>query len=205
MKKLLLSLAFATLSFCAFAQVPTAGLKGGLNFAQISGSDGSGGTSTSGTLTSFSVGAFLEFAGDGVAIQPGLFYTGKGSKSKTNSGISSSLNLRYLQLPVNFVINVPAGFGKLYIGAGPYAAYGLSGKVESSNNGGTPSTTNLSFGQYSGQLKRMDYGAQGIAGLRFNTGFLIGVNYDLGLANIVNNASVKSKNRVLGVSVGVTF
>ena len=206
MKKHLLSLAFAIFSISAFAQIPTLGIKGGLNFAKISGADGSGGTSTSGTLTTFSVGAFLDFKGEVLSVQPGLFYTGKGSESNDQLGSStSSLNLRYLQVPVDFVFYLPAVIGKVYVGAGPYAAYGISAKSKTSTSGSTSGTTNLSFGNNGNQIKRMDYGLQGIAGFHFDSGFLVGLNYDLGLSNIANDSSVKSKNRVLGASVGFTF
>lgn len=206
MKKLLFSLALAILSFSAFAQIPDLGIKGGINLAKISGSDGSGGTSTSGTLTTFSVGAFLDFKGEVLSVQTGLYYTGKGSKSNEQiSSSSSSLNLRYLQVPVDFVFKVPAVIGKVYVGAGPYAAYGISAKVKTSTSGSTSATTDLSFGNDGSQIKRMDYGLQGVAGFQFNSGFLIGLNYDLGLANIANDSSIKSKNQVLGASIGFTF
>ncbi|TFF35955.1 porin family protein [Mucilaginibacter psychrotolerans] len=206
MKKLILSLAFLGVSIGAFAQIPSVGIKGGINIAKISGSDGSGGTSTSGTLTTFSVGAFLDFKAGALSVQPGLYYTGKGSKSDNQiSSASGSLNLRYLQVPVDFVFHLPAVVGNVYIGAGPYVAFGISARSKTSVSASNTSTLDLSFGNDASQIKRMDYGVQGIAGFHFNSGFLIGLNYDLGLSNITNDSSIKSKNRVLGAAIGFTF
>ena len=49
-------------SFAAFAQLPTIGFKGGVNFATLNASaSGTNLSITSGTLTTFNVGAFVDF------------------------------------------------------------------------------------------------------------------------------------------------
>ena len=64
----------------------------------------------------------------------------------------------------------------------------------------------VTFGDGAGEFKRTEFGLQGIAGFQLNSGFLIGVSYDLGLTNISNTSDEGSlKNRVFGVSVGFTF
>jgi hypothetical protein len=135
-----------------------------------------------------------------------LFYTGKGFKfSDDNSSESAQIGLRYLQIPVNFVYHVPAAVGNVYFGAGPFAAFGLSGKAKATS-GGTSMEEDVTFGDGAGEFKRTEFGLQGIAGFQLNSGFLIGVSYDLGLTNISNTSDEGSlKNRVFGVSVGFTF
>jgi hypothetical protein len=206
MKKLILAALAMGSVITASAQTKTTfGVSGGLNFAKISASlEGSSVSASSGSLTHFSAGVFADApVGGNFSIQPGLYYTGKGGKSNFE-GEASKLKLAYLQLPVNVVYNVPVSAGKLFLGAGPYAAYGLSAKADDDNG----TTEKLKFGNDAGSdIKRTDFGATGLVGFNFNNGLLLKANYDLGLSNILpgDNQGIKSKNRVFGISVGYTF
>lgn len=205
MKKLLLSFVLAAASMAAFAQVPQFGIKGGVNLANVTASSGSVSASF-GTLTTFSVGAFADLKAGAISIQPGLFYTGKGFKlSDETSNESAQMSLHYLQVPVNFVYHAPIVIGNIYFGAGPFAAFGVSGKSKATLDG-TTLEEDVKFGD-DGDVKRTEFGLQGIAGLQLKSGFLIGVSYDLGLSNIGNNIDGEGslKNKVLGISVGFTF
>jgi hypothetical protein len=205
MKKLLLSIAFIAASLGAFAQIPKFGIKGGVNFANVSIS--SGGVSVSpGTLTTFSVGAFADLKAGAISVQPGLFYTGKGFKiSEQISNESAQVSLQYLQVPVNFVYHAPIVVGNIYFGAGPFAAFGISGKSKTTD-GGSSQEEDITFGDTENDIKRTEFGIQGIAGLQLKGGFLIGLSYDLGLSDISNETDGGSiKNKVFGVSVGFTF
>jgi len=205
MKKLLLTLALSTAALFTFAQIPTIGIRGGVNFADVSASSGSASVSL-GTLTTFNAGVFADLKAGAISIQPGLFYTGKGFKlSDSDESGSAQLSLRYLQVPVNFVYHVPVVVGNIYFGAGPFAAFGLSGKTKATS-GGTSIEQDVTFGDGEEDVKRTEFGLQGIAGFQLKGGFLVGLNYDLGLTNIANtNQEGKLKNRVFGVSVGFTF
>lgn len=206
MKKILLSLCFLTASFAAFAQLPTFGVKGGVNFATLHATvDGVSGSGNSGSLTTFNVGAFVDFKFDNVSIQPALNFTGKGGSSSVSideeAGSSGKVKLYYLQVPVNVVYHVPAAVGEFYFGAGPYVGVGVSGKAKDDQG----NSENISFGSTENDIKRTDFGANAILGFKFKTGFLINANYDLGLTNITNVNGVKLTNRVFGVSVGYAF
>lgn len=204
MKKTLLSLCLLMASFAAFAQLPTIGFKGGVNFATLNASaSGTNLSVTSGTLTTFNVGAFVDFKFGNVSLQPALNYTGKGGKfsvSTEDFDGSAQIKLYYLQVPVNVVYHVPAVVGDFYFGAGPYVGVGISGKTKDSDG----STADVKFGS-DGDVKRTDIGANAIVGFKFKTGFLINANYDLGLSNIANDNTGKLKNRVFGISVGYAF
>jgi hypothetical protein len=205
MKKLLLAIVFAAASMGAFAQIPKFGIKGGVNFANVTASSGSVSASF-GQLTTFSVGAFADLKAGSISIQPGLFYTGKGFKIDDQaSNESVELNLKYLQVPVNFVYHAPIVVGNIYLGAGPFVAYGISGKSKA-KSGGSTIEEDVVFGD-DGDVKRTEFGLQGIAGLQLKGGFLVGISYDLGLSNIANNIDGEGslKNKVFGVSVGFTF
>jgi hypothetical protein len=206
MKKILLSLCFLTASFAAFAQLPTIGIKGGVNFSdlQISAKNTSA-TANLGNLTTFSVGAFVDFkAGTNFSIQPAILYTGKGGKVDGGQDGSAKINLYYLDVPINFLYHVPAVVGDFYFGGGPYAAMGVSGKGKIAFDGNEQSE-DVKFGS-DGDFKRIEGGLTGLVGFKFKTGFLVNANYDLGLTNIANDSGdSKLKTRVFGISVGYAF
>ncbi|WPU92538.1 porin family protein [Mucilaginibacter sabulilitoris] len=215
MKKLLLSLLLAGSSMAAFAQLPTFGIKGGANFSTLHISlDGTNISVNSGTLTTFNAGVFVDFKFGNVSLQPALNLSGKGGKfggvfsDTEDSNIEQGdgrFNLIYLQLPVNLVYHVPVVVGDIYFGAGPYVAKGISGKVKGNDSDGNSVSEDIKFGD-DGDIKSMEYGANAIAGIKFKTGLLFNVNYDLGLSNIAPNADGgKLKTRVFGISVGYAF
>jgi hypothetical protein len=206
MKKLLLSMLLAGTSLVTFAQLPTFGIKGGANFAKFHASiDGLGGSGSSGSLTTFNIGAFVDFKFGNVSLQPALNFTGKGGTSSTaiddESTSSGKVRLYYLQVPVNLVYHVPAVVGDLYFGAGPYIAMGISGKAKDDDG----NSGDIKFGSGADDLKRTDAGLNAIVGFKFKTGFLINANYDWGLTNVTNLSGVKLTNRVFGVSIGYAF
>ncbi|MCO5934413.1 PorT family protein [Mucilaginibacter sp. RB4R14] len=207
MKKLLLLLCCGFAASTAFAQRPTFGIKGGVNFAKTAFSIPDKTIST-GFTTTFAAGLFADFkVGNNVSIQPALNYTGKGGKLSDfdSEGTTVDIKTYYLQVPVNVVYRVPVAIGNIYFGAGPYVGIGLSGKGKTTRNGNTESQ-DVKFGS-DAPNKRTEYGLNGITGLEFKSGFLIGLNYDLGLTNTNNleGTGVVAKNRVFGLSVGYKF
>lgn len=221
MKKILLLLSLAgTIGSATFAQTAKFGLKFGLNQATLS-SSGSGSSSSS--LTGFHAGAFVDFGLGDVSIQPAILYSVKGgtsnvSGSETSGGITYSyqgaekLTLNYIEVPVNILYHVPVGVGKLFIGGGPYVAMGISGKDVASataSGGGqsasNSSSTDVTFGSASGDVKNPDYGINFLGGIAFKGGTQISLGYGLGLANLSNDSSTTIKNNVFSVSIGFTF
>jgi hypothetical protein len=199
MKKLLLAIVFAAASMAAFAQIPKFGIKGGVNFASLAASAGNI-SASSGSITSFSVGAFLDAKLGAVSFQPGIYYTGKGGASN-DGNTNSSIHLYYLQMPLNFVYHAPIVVGDIYFGGGPYGAYGISAKGKDDSG----VTVDGTFGDGEDDIKRTDFGINGVAGIHFKTGLMLGINYDLGLTNILNVSDISTKNRVFGVSIGYMF
>lgn len=223
MKKLLLSLLLAGASLVTFAQLPTFGIKGGVNFATLHASvEGFNLSANSNTLTSFNAGVFVDFKFGNVSLQPALNLSGKGGKFNGASFSDNSdenvdveveqgtgkINLLYLQLPVNIVYHVPVVIGDIYFGAGPYVARGLSGKVKITDpETGQSESEDIKFGgNDDNSFKAMEYGANAIAGIKLKTGLLFNINYDLGLSNITpTSEGGKLKTRVFGVSIGYAF
>ncbi len=208
------------------AQKSSAILRGGINFANVT-INNDGGIDDAKTLTSFQVGIIgdLELARC-FAIQPGLIFTGKGTK--TQSGTEGSANWYratsnpyYLEIPVNFVLKTPTGPVKFFGGAGPYLGIGIAGKnktkgailgtnfsseknIEFSND--DPTTLNQEEGSGFGIMKRFDYGLNGLVGLELDKA-VISVNYGLGLAKLQSGSNSGSdnnnKHRVLSVTLGI--
>ncbi|WP_304068881.1 porin family protein [Pedobacter glucosidilyticus] len=215
MKKFLLAiLVMATITASAQTKF---GLKGGVNLANVNISS-QGINLSPDALTSFHLTGFTEFAlGEKFAIQPGLSFQGKGFKFKLedeDSGMSveAQANLSYLEIPVNAVLNLPVGEGSLFLGAGPYAAFGLFGKQEGSVFGEdvVGEDDKVSFG--SGEeddFSATDFGLNLMAGYRLKSGLLFNVGYGIGLSNMIpesqREGDSKANNKVLSFSVGFAF
>jgi len=169
-------------------------------------------------------------------LQPQLLVSVKGSHTEGKdqdssvsfvSEWSAKGRLTYLELPVNVLYKQPLGQGKLIVGAGPYIAYGLGGKVRTSGRYQNGETFNVgtevrfehkkqyTFGepfQYS-YHKPFDAGLNFIAGYELSNGLCFQVSYSLGLTNITPSDAMLDdgtteitwgdvKNRYLALSVG---
>ncbi|HJP62147.1 MAG TPA: porin family protein [Mucilaginibacter sp.] len=198
MKKTLLLLALIVASMATFAQTTTFGIKAGLNSSKLTVSATGGSISTE-SLVGFHVGGVADIGFETFSIQPGLLFSTKGGKSTSEDG-TDKITLNYLEIPVNFLYKVPAGDGKVFFGAGPYLGYGLSGKSKSSDG----TSTDVTFGSTTDDVKNPDFGFNFLAGYQFSQGFALNVNYGLGLANLSNEdagVNLKTKNQVLSFSL----
>lgn len=223
-KKIVLSLMAVGLSAAAMAQVRV-GIKGGLNVANITNTN-SGNVDDSKSLTSFHIGAIADLPlSEVISFQPGVFYTGKGSKlergdENSTTYFRSETNPRYIEIPLNFVGKIPLGEQtKIFLGVGPYAAFGVGGQnkytfrtpiTETSGEADIKWDDDTPFNdddpnQGYDKYKRFDYGGNILAGVEFGN-FLLSAQYGLGLGKILSGADDssddKSKNRVWSFSVG---
>ncbi len=211
-------------------QAQSGQIRAGINLANVSvNSNGRGEDANS--LTSFHAGIIGDFplAGNFLSLQPGILFTGKGSKIQNgepsdNGYFKQSSNPFYIEVPVNFVFKAPLGSdNKFFAGAGPYLAVGVAGKnktkgrtilgtyeserdIKFSND--DPTTLSDEEGAGFGILKRFDYGLNGTVGIEGKS-IVLGVNYGLGLAKLQsgsnNDADNNNKHRVLNISVGFKF
>lgn len=214
------------ISVTSFAQNGSVWLKGGVNFANVSYNN-DGEVDDANLLTSFHVGIMGDITiAKILAIQPGIIFTGKGSKIQ--SGNSSDLNYfkatvnpYYIEIPVNVAIKLPiSGESNFFVGAGPYIAMGVGGKrkiegktlgvaysskekIEYSSD--DPSTFNNEEGTGLGVMRRFDYGLNATAGFQLGGG-MIALNYGYGLAKLQSGTKSSedndNKHRVLSLSVG---
>jgi hypothetical protein len=227
MKMKIVSFVAAALMVTASADAQNARIQGGINLANVSVTD-NGRVDDAKMLTGFQLGIIGDFplGTNMLALQPGVIYTGKGSK--TQSGDPSSLNYSkattnpsYIEIPVNLVFKTPqVGNSRIFFGAGPYLAIGIGGKLENEGkiagvsysnerdiefSDDDPTTLDYEEGAGFGILKRFDYGLNGTAGIEGKT-FVLGVNYGLGLAKLQSggnsSADNNNKHRVLSFTLG---
>jgi len=200
MKKLKLSLLIAFIGMASFvgAQNVSFSVKGGLNISNFYGDE----LSDKNTKVGFhaGVGADFEFAPT-IFLQTGLFYTAKGAEySSKEDGDLVDINTtaNYLQLPVHLAYKIDVTPGtKVVLHAGPYVAYGISGKKKIGP---------LEIDTFDGDIgfKPFDAGVGLGVGAEFGR-ILVDLGWDMGLTNIsrFNNGDVKTQNAYL--SLGYKF
>ncbi|MDF2514925.1 MAG: PorT family protein [Sphingobacterium sp.] len=200
MNKILLLFAAAfMLATEAQAQV-SYGVKAGLTLPKIafSGTEEIGVPSTSAAANFYLTGYADIPIAPSVAFQPGLSLQGKGVKLDMGALGHEKINLLYLEIPVNMVYYINAGSGKAFIGAGPYAAIGLSGRDKLLGE-----KQDVEWGDDG--LKRFDAGINTMLGYKMANGFLINVGYSLGLSDLSKDPDGAAKNRVLSFGIGYQF
>ena len=220
--------AIASLAAITLHAQSTGQLRGGINLANVSVNN-NGRVDDANTLSSFQVGFIgdVPLAGNVISLQPGILFTGKGSKIQRgnpsdNGYFKQSSNPYYIEVPVNLVFKAPIGTGtRFFAGAGPYIAIGIAGKNKTEGRtilGTTfnserdiqfsdddPTTFSEEEGTGFGVLKRFDYGLNGTAGIEGKS-VVLGVNYGLGLAKLQSGSNSSqdnnNKHRVLSFTLG---
>ncbi len=198
------------------------GIKGGVNFADMTyePKNETEGTPDANSLTSFHAGIIVDLPlVQGLALQPGVMLSGKGSKVEYNSSAfgryTAKVNPLYIEVPVNLLFKPAIGAGThLYFGAGPYFGFGVGGKAsysyENTPIGDGYADHSLNYGNDNGDdLKATDVGANILAGFEFSNGLLVGAQYGLSFTNNASNGDDNAtkilRNKVLGISVGYLF
>jgi hypothetical protein len=212
------------------SQAQNGRIEAGINLANVSVTD-NGKVDDAKMLTSFQLGVIGDFnVGSILYIQPGILYTGKGTKTQSGDPASgnysrATTNPFYIEIPLNFVFKTPTSGSKnsenrFFIGAGPYMGIGVAGKLK--NEGKTilgsyendekiefssddPTTLDYEEGAGFGIIKRFDYGLDGVAGLEGKS-LVLSVKYGLGLAKLQSgsnsSADNNNKHRVLSFTLG---
>ena len=231
MKKLLLISCFTFISAITFAQdfwsssqnTVTFGIMGGSNAAFLQAKLPAGSTVSNTPLYPGSLGINADFKfSDYLSVRPGIFYSGKGGdiqyiESFAIEGIGSipedidqQFKLNYLEIPVILIGHLPLSDNfNILVGAGPYAAMYLNGKVTTTEGTSNPETDNLKSGK-NGELKSTDFGASALLGFETGRGIIIDINYDIGLTNIIQNSNSSStiqqlKTGSIYLSLGFAF
>jgi hypothetical protein len=216
----LMLLLSATLTFAQSIQRtgPSFGLLGGVNFQNLNGKDAGGSTLENDMIIGYHLGANVQIPlVPEFYFQPGLLFSTKGAKSVTGP-VTSTYNLSYLELPLNFVYKGLLGAGYVMIGFGPYVGYGIMGKAK--HSGGLLSyeddivfTNTVEAGDplATTYFKPLDVGGNLFAGYEMAGGLFFQLNTQLGLLTInpednrfpANDLAIK--NTGFGLSLGYRF
>lgn len=214
MKNVISSITVALLMISVFqssAQVKF-GLKAGLNLANMVIKDKDEIYSKDfKSKAGYHFGVTAEYAlNEALSVEPALLLSTKGFKmSESYSGdeYTTKANLNYLEIPINGIYKMDFGGTKLYVNAGPYLGFALSGKSKTTATGEPDETTTIKIGSGTNKdIKGLDFGANIGAGVEFGV-ITFGLQYGIGLANLTNSttASAIEKNKVFSVSVGYKF
>ncbi len=125
----------------------------------------------------------------------------------------------YVELPVNFLYRPVLGNGHLLLGFGPYAAYGIGGKVimkygEESDDAKIKFKSKVAEDDSDGEvmyLRPFDAGANIFAGYELDMGLFMQLNAQLGLLKVnpeyegSSSDEAAIKNTGFGLSVGYRF
>jgi hypothetical protein len=225
--KMKISLAAIAFLVTATVNAQKARIQAGVNLANVSVKD-NGQVDDSKMISSYQVGIVGDFKiAPTVFLQPGVLYTGKGSKDieigrpTENFYLKQTSNPFYIEVPVNLVFKLPFNSeSHFFFGAGPYLGIGVAGKAKSERkilstttnyernivfSDDDPTTFNEEEKYGLGVLKRFDYGANGVVGVEGNK-IVLSAGYGLGFAKLQSGsdsqADNNNKHRVLSFSLG---
>jgi len=198
----LAALALGATALTAQAQAKkTFGAVAGVDFANVTGTDVSDGTST---LTGFMGGLFFGIpAGTSLVIEPEVLYAMKGAKYD-NIDYTGTYNLNYIEIPVLLKYNFKPEGGP-YILAGPSVGFSIS-----CNDTGTINETSTTYDETcesQGATANTTFG--GILGLGFSKGHLgIEGRYDFDFGDALQltatGTNLKFKNNVWAILLRFT-
>ncbi|NOU58454.1 porin family protein [Marinifilum caeruleilacunae] len=192
MKKFLLLVVVLFIGTSVFAQDSQFGIKGGLNFANFKGDD----VEDTDMKTDIFIGAFARFAIDEkLAFQPELVYSRQGFKIDGDGG-DATWKSNYMNIPLLLRAGLADKFHAL---VGPQIGFHLSSEAEISSGGSSLSE------DADDQMKGVDLSFA--LGLEYDITdkVALGLRYNLGLSNIIDEDDAKVQNSVFQLGVSLAF
>lgn len=232
MKKVFILLIFCTsISFYGNAQIRI-GLEAGANASGMK-REFSGFSASNTNRLSYKAGAIVDIPiyKENVSIQPGIFYTARGSELYADFTIADFsliqvkqiMHVNYIEVPVNIQYKQgEAGKGKLFVGAGPYFGYAATGRVTTTVSGNSivksiisltglvdfdEGEKDLRVGTDSNDhIRPFDIGINANMGYEFPIGIIIRGQIGTGLMNTAPNQDVNEQRNWGGsLSIAYTF
>jgi len=195
------------------------GIKGGVNFQNLTGKDYSGDKLENDMLIGYHAGVDVQIPiAPQFYFQPGLLYSVKGAKNTTTvlgTDYVSTTKISYIEMPLNLVYKALLGKGYFMLGFGPYVGYGFGGKVLT--EGGSISTDQKIKFQNVVETgddptvpyyKAFDIGGNIFAGYELANGIFFQFNTQLGMVKINPEYKILTddksvvKNTGFGLSLG---
>lgn len=232
MKKHILTLGLAIIALTqANAQSMSIGPEAGVNLSTMTAKYN--GVENSGEyLPGLKIGGVFDIGlSPMLSLQPGLFFQMKGYKNDFSSTVvinnltynqteNATVRANYLEIPLNLQLNINAGPGDFFVGAGPYAAFAIGGSISTKTSrtlaigtDGTTTTTehsrDLEVGENAAtdDIKGTDVGLNLNTGFKWHSGLLVRGNAGFGLMNIQPGGNDMNllRNFSVALSVGYMF
>lgn len=190
------------------------GILGGLNFQNLNGKDIVGDKLENDMKIGYHIGANVRIPiAPEFYFQPGILFSTKGAKDNSTSP-ANTINLSYIEMPLNLVYKGLLGTGYIILGLGPYFGYGIMGNVKSDD-----ATTDIEFTntvEITDPLtvpyfKAFDAGGNLFFGYELANGISAQMNVQLGMVKINPEYKILSedkssiKNTGFGFSLGYRF
>ena len=190
LKGTLVIISFILLSFGAHAQASVGiGIKGGLNFAKLSGSQDL--SANYNNRTGYHFGAYALIKLGKIGIQPELLYSKQGATVTVNTN-NYDANYDYINVPIIIKLYTVAGIN---IQLGPQFGFATSTQLKAAS---------ASAQSYNSAIKSSDLSAAMGLGWDLPFGLSIDARYNLGLTNNNNIPGTTGdvKNQVIMISAG---
>lgn len=186
-------------------QPVTFGIRAGVNFANVTGDD----LRKQSSHTGFHAGVVVDIPlMESLYIQPGFFYTVKGFEWERYH-IARKASPAYLEIPILASYRYPISDDvQLQINFGPYLAYGIGGKVKTTDHDNNDMEGEYNY--FDAEIHKFDMGLQIGVGVTIAKHYYVGIGYEFGLTKINKDdydydevESIKNKN--FFISVGYNF
>jgi hypothetical protein len=168
------------------------GIRGGANFFNFGGADAS--NNDYDNRIGYHFGLYNSFfLGESLAIEPGVYYSVKGTQN--DNLIKSRSVLGYVDVPLIFRVYFSEGLN--FFGGGQ-VSFLTSSRFEGDFFGST-------YGFDTEAINKTDYGVLLGVGYTLPKGLNVQASYDLGLNPVFKNSNAEIYNRGFKVSLGYTF
>jgi hypothetical protein len=145
---------------------------------------------------------------ENISLRTGALYTLKGFAEKMSEddyNLEMSLNMNYIDIPLEFVYKTPVNNAQFLLSAGPYLGIGLNANLRFKEEymGETyEESESIQFGSEDEVLNRFEGGVRIGTGIQYNH-VQFELNYSRGLTNIIYEAEEDEIfNYYLGFSLG---
>jgi len=236
MKRTLTILLLAGLTYSVSAQTPKAqrerqrptfGIQAGVNATKTVGTGYDGTKLKHDFIRGYHIGFNVEIPlSPSIYLQPGLRYITKGTKNTETTSLNtqgtSTLNIRYAELPLYFIFKAPVGKGRLLFGIGGTIAVGTGGKWKydeaGTQNDGSGKVkfknsynTNDPNPEEYFYIRTLDASVGALVGYQFRNGIVFHANGNYGLLNTAPELQASGgdqediKHLAIGFTVGYRF
>jgi hypothetical protein len=188
---------------------------GGVNFQNLNGKDFDGDKLKNDMIIGYHAGVNIQIpVVPQFYFQPGLLYSLKGAKNSEGTN-TYSINISYLELPLNFVYKALLGNGYFFLGFGPYIGYAIGGKMKPESGSSVDieftNVVELDDNPLLPYYKAFDAGGNIFAGFEMASGLFLQLNTQFGMLKInpeyklLSDDKSSVKNTGFGLSIGYRF